>query len=186
MARQFKVKVTAKLAEPLPVTAAPVVPEIREHGARPQVERATDPVTLAWWTESGFAPENILTETELESYQERAGIMEFDGGLSRAEAEIRAMDDVAGSREYTDEYSRYIVNELGGVEIMNPPGHKIEKSQKSEIENLFGDTENGTQGLPKEDSKGSGRKIESSILHLFGDGSPDGKNLNSSFSSALR
>lgn len=40
-----------------------------------------------------------LSEAEMEAYEERAAIMEFDGGLSRADAECRALDEVLAARE---------------------------------------------------------------------------------------
>lgn len=39
-----------------------------------------------------------LTPEELEEFEERAGIMEFDGGLPRAEAERRALAGVLEKR----------------------------------------------------------------------------------------
>ena len=38
--------------------------------------------------------EPALSELEREAFEERAAIMEYDGGLSRAEAESRAMAEV--------------------------------------------------------------------------------------------
>lgn len=37
-----------------------------------------------------------MTEAQREAYLERAAIYEYDAGLSRAEAERRAMEDVMG------------------------------------------------------------------------------------------
>jgi hypothetical protein len=39
-----------------------------------------------------------LTTEEREAYEERAAIMEYDGGLPRAEAERLAMEEVVGRR----------------------------------------------------------------------------------------
>lgn len=39
-----------------------------------------------------------LTEDELELWEERAAIMEYDGGLSREEAEREAFDDIVMRR----------------------------------------------------------------------------------------
>jgi len=39
-----------------------------------------------------------LTEDELDIFEERAAIMEFDGGLSRAEAEKEAMKEIEKRR----------------------------------------------------------------------------------------
>lgn len=39
-----------------------------------------------------------LTEAEQEMFDERAGIYEFEGGLSRAEAEARALGEVRAAR----------------------------------------------------------------------------------------
>lgn len=39
-----------------------------------------------------------MTETEREAYEERAAIMEYDGGLSRRDAEHEAMKAVIRNR----------------------------------------------------------------------------------------
>jgi hypothetical protein len=47
--------------------------------------------------------DGTLPDDDLEVlFDERAGIMEFDAGLSRAEAEARAAEDVAGLREVAE------------------------------------------------------------------------------------
>lgn len=40
-----------------------------------------------------------LTEKEEEIYQERAGIMEFDGNMTRMEAEMRALEEIEKKRK---------------------------------------------------------------------------------------
>ena len=42
-------------------------------------------------------PQTALTADQAEAFEERAGIMEFDGGLPRAEAERLALQDVLGN-----------------------------------------------------------------------------------------
>jgi hypothetical protein len=39
-----------------------------------------------------------LTEAELEQFEERSAIMEFDGGLSRVEAENKAIQEIINNR----------------------------------------------------------------------------------------
>jgi hypothetical protein len=39
-----------------------------------------------------------LTEKEEEIYQERAAIMEYDGNMTRREAEMRALDEIERKR----------------------------------------------------------------------------------------
>jgi len=39
-----------------------------------------------------------LDQAQREAYEERAAIMEFDGGLSREDAEYLAMQDVVGKK----------------------------------------------------------------------------------------
>ena len=41
---------------------------------------------------------NQLSRDEFERYEERAAIMEFDGGLNREDAERLALDDIKGRR----------------------------------------------------------------------------------------
>jgi len=40
----------------------------------------------------------MMTEDQREHFNERAAIMEFDGGLSREDAEYLAMQDVVGKK----------------------------------------------------------------------------------------
>ena len=40
----------------------------------------------------------VLSEAEREEYEERAAIMEYDGGLSRAEAERQALERILAKR----------------------------------------------------------------------------------------
>lgn len=41
----------------------------------------------------------VLTAEEKSDFEERAGIMEYDGGLTRTDAEARAMKDILSKRE---------------------------------------------------------------------------------------
>jgi hypothetical protein len=69
---------------------------------------------------AGMVRERVrfFTAEELELFEERAGICEYDGGLNREHAEQEAFLCVTGARQYEDPFSRAVVDQLGGIEIL--------------------------------------------------------------------
>lgn len=44
-----------------------------------------------------------LTEAEIEQFEERAAIMEFDGNLTKADAEAAALQEITNNRRYQND-----------------------------------------------------------------------------------
>lgn len=51
-------------------------------------------------------PNHAMTEDEQEAFEERAGIAEFDGGMSREEAEALALEAIIRRRETRSTHPR--------------------------------------------------------------------------------
>lgn len=61
-----------------------------------------------------------LSDGELEQYEERAAIREYDGGLTREEAEAGALEDLWYIRnESYDEFTKNIIQEYDAIEVGN-------------------------------------------------------------------
>lgn len=100
-----QVKEETKTKPEISQTSAPVKP--------------VQPVKPATTTELNAAAGLMLSPGELENFEERAAIAEFDGKLSREEAEACAFYDVLASRklEKINGLTRDLINSIGAVEI---------------------------------------------------------------------
>lgn len=61
--------------------------------------------------------EEILSADEIDSYIERAGIIEYEGNLEREKAEKLALRCVLNEREYSG-FQKLLIDKLKAIEIM--------------------------------------------------------------------
>ena len=82
--------------------------------------------------ENGLVPEGILLselfdQKELESFEERAAIMEFDGELEKQQAEYEATNIILGAR-FESGLIGSMISELGAVELKGLSEKEINKT----------------------------------------------------------
>jgi len=104
---RLKRRISASSVEPegTKVSKAPFVPFVT--GLRDQsrqIPAASDPpigeifLTDAWRYGSAESLQHIARQLDMELFEERAGVLEFDGGYTRADAELCAALDVVKAK----------------------------------------------------------------------------------------
>ena len=107
-----------------------------------------------------LTPHEVLTEVETELFEERSGIMEFDAGMSRTDADNAAFEDTIISRSRGTPAEDILIQDFACVEIKGALYDSLPK---------FADRdENGITRLPNRISKTSARKVETAEHRLFG------------------